>query len=65
MAKQACARSQKYAPTYKFGIQIPRNWCDARKLQEVSNHTKWTDAEKIEMDQVNDYKAFKNLGKNG
>ena len=36
-------------PRYKFGVQVPRDWIEARRLQEAAGHTKWTDAESIEL----------------
>ena len=62
--KQAKARQRKYGPVYKFGVQVPKDWKEARKLQAEFGHTKWTDAEVIEKDQVDDYETFHDLGKN-
>ena len=57
------AQRNKYGPVFKFGMKIPRNWKDARRLEDISGHTKWTDAENLEMDQLKEYDTFENLGK--
>ena len=63
--KQARARACRNAPVFKFGVQIPNGWQHARKMQADQGHTKWADAEKVEMDQCNDYDTFNDKGKNG
>ena len=62
MLKQIKACTQKFAPTFKFGIQVPPDWVQARKLQKDKNHTKWTDTELKENNQIMEYKTFKDLG---
>ena len=63
LIKQAKARQRKRAIKYKFGVQIPRDWEEALKLQKELGHTKWTDAEDLEFGCLDDYTAFKDLGK--
>ena len=43
---------------------MPRDTCEARYLERKENHTRWTDAEGVEIAQLNDYKAFMDLGHN-
>ena len=63
LVKKAKTAAARRAPRYKFGVRIPRDYLEARKLQEAAGHTKWTDAEKVEIDQINDYDTLKNMGK--
>jgi len=49
---------------YKFGVKIPRDFREARKFQEEAGHTKWTDAERVELDNLFEYETFKDLGPN-
>jgi hypothetical protein len=53
---------QQTGPRYKFGVQVPRNWKEARRLQEAAGHTKWTDAEAVELANLDEYETFQDLG---
>ena len=61
--EQHKAQQKKCAFKFKFGVQIPANWKDARKIQDKLEHTLWTDAETIEREALEDYKTFQDLGK--
>ena len=50
---------------HKFGVKIPRDSNEARKFQEEAGHTKWTDAEQEELQNLFGYDTFKDLGPNG
>ena len=63
LVKKAKTAAARRAPRYKFGVRVPRDYKEARRLQEEAGHTKWTDAEKVEIDQINDYDTLKNMGK--
>ena len=63
--KQYRARRKKFGPKFKFGVQVPFDWHEVHKLQDKSGHTKWIDAEKLEMSQVMDYETFDDHGKGG
>ena len=54
MVKQAKAKSKRYGPIYKFGVQIPRNKAEARKLDSENGNTMWQDAERSELEQLNE-----------
>jgi len=47
-----------------FGVQVPRTSHEARLLDAKNGNTKWQDAEKKELVQLDDYKTFKDLGRN-
>ena len=53
---------KKSGPRYKFGVQVPRNHKDALCLQEAAGHTKWTDAEAVELANLDEYETFQDLG---
>ena len=48
---------------YKFGVEIPRDYDDAVRLDEENGNTLWQDATKLEMKQLHEYKTFRDLGK--
>ena len=62
LLKQAKLKQLRREPIYKFGVRVPRDSKEARYLQTKEDHTKWTDAEDVELKQLNDYKVFHNLG---
>ena len=62
--KQLLRAHKNAGPKYKFGVEIPRNSKHARELEKKLGHTKWTDAEKKERQQLDDYKTFIDKGKN-
>ncbi len=51
---QAKIKSFQHAPKYKFGYQIPHNYEEALRFDKINHSTKWADATKIEMLQLND-----------
>ena len=63
--KQYKMQRQRRGPIYKFGVRVPRDWKEARRLQEDAGHTKWTDAEKLKLAQLAEYETFHDLGKEG
>ena len=60
--KQSKMRSERRAPIYQFGVQVPRDKWEARKLDQQNGNTKWQDAEKKELAQLDHYKTFKSIG---
>jgi hypothetical protein len=50
------------APKYNFGYQIPCNYEEALKFDEINCSTKWADMMKFEMLQLNDYECFIDAG---
>ena len=63
--KQAKLKTRRRGPRFKFGVQVPNDWKEARKLQETSGHTKWTDAERVEIAQIGDYNTLRDEGIHG
>ena len=62
MVNQARLKSNRTRPVYKYGFQVPRNHEEAVKIDEKYGNTKWQDAEKLEIKQLFEYEAFKDLG---
>ena len=62
MLNQAKMSSRRNGPIYKFGVQVPRNKTDARKLDAANNDTKWHDAEQAELTQLHEYDVFEDRG---
>ena len=65
MANQAKLRSFRLAPRYKYGFEVPQNYAHAIQLDEQAGNTKWQDATKLEMSQLDEYNVFIDLGKGG
>ena len=63
MVRQAKLRSYKTSPKYMFGFQIPRNYAEALKLDEQNGNTRWQDCTKLELQQLQGYKCFRDQGK--
>jgi hypothetical protein len=62
MVKQSKMSSRRNGPIYKFGVRIPRNKAEARKLDEEAGNHKWQEAEAAELQQLNDYDTFIDKG---
>ena len=57
-------RAQRYnSITYKFVVRLPRNVKEAKDLDKQNGNTYWQDAMKLEIDQLFQYSAFRDLGK--
>ena len=65
MANQEKLRSFRLAPRCKYGFEVPQNYDHAKKLYARNNNTKWQDYTALEMEQLDEYTAFINLGKDG
>ena len=50
-------------PTYSFGIKVPRNVKQAIEYDKENGNTKWQDAMTLEIDNVQAYSTFKDMGK--
>ena len=48
---------------YQFGFLIPKDYKQALQLDEQNGNSKWYDATKLEMDQINEYTVFQDHGK--
>lgn len=51
------------APNYKYGIEIPKNHNHAMELDKMNGNTLWSDYEVLEIEQIDSFKCFKDLGK--
>ena len=65
LANQAKLQSFRNRPVYKFGVQIPRSHEEAMLFDKQNGNDNWLQAEKRELAQINEYKTFKDLGKDG
>ena len=63
MANQAKLRSYNRAPKFKYGFEVPRDYKHAMWLDRRNGNTKWLDATKLEMGQLDDYSTFRDVGK--
>ena len=60
---QLKVRQVKRSAVYQFGFLIPKDYKRALQLDEHNGNSKWYDATKLEMDQINECKVFQNHGK--
>ena len=60
---QSKIRQVRRSAVYKFGFLIPKDYKHALQLDEQNGNSKWYDATKLEMDQINEYKVFQDHGK--
>jgi len=62
MANQAKLKSFRTANKYMYGVEIPRDYLDAVRLDRINGNTKWQDCTKLELEQLGEYKTFKDIG---
>ena len=55
---QSKIRQVRRSAVYQFGFLIPKDYKQAVQLDEQNSNSKWYDATKLEMDQINEYKVF-------
>jgi hypothetical protein len=60
---QAKLRSYRTAPKYMYGYEIPRDYAHAKQLDQQNGNTKWQDCTRLEIQQLFEYKTFKDIGK--
>ncbi len=63
MAHQARLKNFRNRPVYKFGIQVPRNHHEAMMIDAKDGNDKWATSEALEVQQLDDYDSFEDLGK--
>ena len=63
MANQAKLKSFRHSPIYKFGVQIPRSHAEAMELDKRDGVNLWAEAEARELNQIDEYDTFTDLGK--
>ena len=59
---QSQLRQTRRAVKYKFGYQIPRTYEEAIKIDRKNGNTKFQDAVKPELSQIDEYNTFKDIG---
>ena len=62
IVKQAKLRSYNTSPVYKYGYEVPRNYQHAIRLDEQNGNHKWADATQLELDQIDEYSVFEDIG---
>ena len=62
MVNQAKLRSYNTAPKYKYGFEVPRNYVHALRLDELNKNTKWQDSVNTELNQIDEYSTFRDIG---
>ena len=60
---QSKIRQVRRSAVYQFGFLIPKDYKQALQLDEQNGNSKWYDATKLEMDQINESKVFQDHGK--
>ena len=60
---QSKIRQVRRSAVYQFGFEIPKDYKHALQLDEQNGNSKWYDATKLEMDQINECKVFQDHGK--
>ena len=56
-------RQVRRSAVYQFGFLIPKDYKQALQLDDPNGNSKWYDATKLELDQLNEYKVFQDHGK--
>ena len=62
LLKQTKLKCLRQEPIYKFGVRVPRDSREARYLEKKEGHTRWGEAESVELKQLHDYNTFMDLG---
>ena len=55
---QTKIRQVRRSATYQFGYLIPRDYKHALELDKINGNSRWYDATKMELDQINEYQVF-------
>jgi len=66
MLKQVRLNAMKTPPRgkkFKFGVEIPVDYEDAKRLDKENNNTLWMDATDLELAQLDEYETFDDRGK--
>ena len=59
---QSKIRQVRRSAVYQFGFLIPKDYKQALNLDEQNGNSKLYDATKLEMDQINEYRVFRDHG---
>ena len=47
---------------YQYGFEVPRDYKDALRIDKQNGKPKWQEAIDLELDQIKEYKVFKDMG---
>ena len=64
MVQQIHAVKSRSEPKIKFGVEVPRNYNDAMRLDRLNNNNLWTKAIKTDMDLNKEYNTYRDQRKN-
>jgi hypothetical protein len=59
---QVKLRASNAAPKYKYGHEVPRSYAHAIRIDERNRNRRWQEAIELELQQINEYGAFTDLG---
>ena len=62
MIHKALLHQGRRPPKFKFGYQVPRDYKEAMTLDKINGNTLWKDAIDKEIEQLDEYSTFKDLG---
>ncbi len=57
-------RHHKLKPKFKYGIEVPRDYQDAVRIDKKNGNTLWQDATALEMEHMKTYNVFEDHGDN-
>ena len=63
MIKQAKLSSYRLTPNYKIKCIVPRNYKHAKQLDESNKDDAWDKDTQLEVNQIDEYETFNDLGK--
>ncbi len=63
MCNQARLHTERNSPVYKFGILLPRDRNHALQIDKDNDNKVWETSIGLEIDQLNECKTFRNMGK--
>ena len=64
MMNRACAAKTANGSHMKFGIEVPKSFKDALRIDSVNGNKLWEETIKTELKQINSYNTFKDHGMN-
>ena len=53
---------KQFAPVFMYGVEIPRESFNARRLDKQNGNTRWVDAEHLELKQLFEYEFANDKG---
>ena len=64
MVRQTRAAQVHNAKAYKFGVHVPWTCCEALEIDNECANRLWREATDKEIEQIMEYKVFRDQGKN-